>query len=112
MGEAGMRRFLAFGVLLATLAGCAADAPPPQPAPGPTAPPPAPPPPPREPDLCGAGEAQRFVGRPRSEIPVPLRPERQRVVCTTCPMTMDFRADRLNFFFDAASGIVKEVKCG
>ena len=79
-----MRRFLAFGVLLATLAGCAADAPPPQPAPGPAAPPPAPPPPPREPDLCGAAQAQRFVGRPRSEIPVPLRPEQQRVVCTTC----------------------------
>jgi len=107
-----MRRFLAFGVLLTTLAGCAADAPPPPPPPAPTARAPAPPPPPREPDMCGAAEAQRFVGRPRSEIPVPLRPERQRVLCTTCPMTLDFRADRLNFVFDAATGIVQQVKCG
>ena len=78
------------------------------------APPPAPPPPPppKEPDHCGAAEAQKFVGRPRSEIPVPLKPNSQRVACTTCPMTMDFNPRRLNFLYDAATGVVKEVKCG
>jgi hypothetical protein len=55
---------------------------------------------------------QRLVGRPRSEIPVPLQPSRQRVACTTCPVTLDFNPARLNFFFDAATGIVREVRCG
>jgi hypothetical protein len=34
------------------------------------------------------------------------------VACTTCPVTMDFSAARLNFFFDAATGIIKEIRCG
>ena len=108
-----MRKVLAFGVILVALGGCvsepSAPAPPP---PAPSRPAPPPPPPPKEPDHCGAAEAQKFVGRPRSEIPVPLKPNSQRVACTTCPMTMDYRQDRLNFLFDAATGIVKEVKCG
>jgi hypothetical protein len=78
---------------------------------------PAPPPPPllspRPPrDQCGASELQALVGRPRSEIPVPVDPNRQRVTCTMCPVTMEFRADRLNFFFDAQTGIIKEIRCG
>jgi hypothetical protein len=95
--------------LLLGLAACASPAPEPpppaQPAPPPAAPPPAP-------DSCGAAEAQRLVGRPRTEIPVPLRPELQRVACTTCPVTLDYNPNRLNFFFDAATGIVREVRCG
>jgi hypothetical protein len=43
---------------------------------------------------------------------VPVKPELQRVACTTCPVTMDFNAQRLNFFFDAASGLITEVRCG
>ena len=91
--------------------------PPPAAAPAPA---PAPPPqsrPPRAPDVsvrdqCGAGPMQRLVGRPRSEIPVPLEPSRQRVACTTCPVTLEYNPARLNFFFDAATGIVREVRCG
>jgi hypothetical protein len=63
-------------------------------------------------DACGAKAMQRLIGRPRSEIPVPVRPERQRVACTTCAITMDFNPDRLNFFFDEKTGIIKEVRCG
>lgn len=109
-----MRKVLAFGAVLIALSGCVSEpsAPTPTPpAPSRPAPPPLPPPP-KEPDHCGAAEAQKFVGRPRSEIPIPLKPNSQRVACTTCPMTMDFRQDRLNFLFDAATGVVKEVKCG
>lgn len=96
---------------LLALAACAEPPPPPAPPPPPRpAPPPAPPPP--EPDQCGAAEAQTYVGRPRSEIPVPVQPNLQRVACTTCPVTMDFNPRRLNFFYDAATGVVKEVKCG
>ena len=63
-------------------------------------------------DQCGAAELQDMVGKLRTEIPVPIDPTRQRVACTTCPVTMDFSPQRLNFFFDAATGIIKEVRCG
>ena len=63
-------------------------------------------------DQCGAAAMQRLVGRPRSEIPVPLVPSRQRVACTTCPVTLDYSPERLNFFFDADTGIIKQVRCG
>jgi hypothetical protein len=55
---------------------------------------------------------QHLVGRPRSEIPIPLNPSRQRVACTTCPVTLDYSPQRLNFFFDAETGIIKQVRCG
>jgi len=67
-------------------------------------------PPPK--DACGAGELQWLVGRDKSQIPVPTHPGQRRVACTTCPVTMDYRPDRLNILFDAESGVVKEVKCG
>lgn len=87
------------------------------------APAPAPPPPPRveapapmpaeEPkDTCGASALQPLVGRPRSEIPVPVDPSKRRVTCSTCAVTMDYREDRLNIVFDVDTGIIKEVKCG
>lgn len=88
--------------------------PPPAPAPPPVAvaPPPISRPPPEPADTCGARAMQGYVGRPRTTIPVPIRPDLQRVACTTCPVTMDFNPNRLNFFFDAATGIIREVRCG
>ncbi len=105
-----MRGLMVAGAALALLAACTSTPPPPAPA---TAPPPpvaAKPPPVR--DQCGAAQLQSLVGKPRTEIPVPLRPELQRVACTTCPVTMDFNPNRLNFFFDADSGRIREIRCG
>jgi hypothetical protein len=112
-----MRTTVLLGAVLMALAACASEPPPPAPPPpAPQAsrppPPPAPAPTRGEPDQCGAAEAQGLVGRPRTEIPVPVLPALQRVACTTCPVTMDFNPRRLNFFFEAETGIVKEVKCG
>ncbi|MFD1189410.1 peptidase inhibitor I78, partial [Phenylobacterium conjunctum] len=76
------------------------------------APAPRPAPPIRPADACGAAEAQTYVGRLRTEIPVPVLPALQRVACTTCPVTLDFNPRRLNFFYDAETGIIKEVRCG
>jgi hypothetical protein len=105
--------------LAMTLAACSSDL---APAPAPQAPPAIrgpdveasalPMPPPAEKDQCGAADLQALVGRPRSEIPVPVDPARQRVACTTCPVTMDHDPRRLNFFFDADSGLIKQIRCG
>jgi len=34
------------------------------------------------------------------------------VLCTTCAATMDYRENRVNFVYDEATNIVREVKCG
>jgi hypothetical protein len=112
-----MTRAMMLGLLLA-VAGCSTA---PDPAPAPpnaSAPPTAAAPPPASPEpkpvvqACNAAQYQHLVGRPRSEIPVPVKPELQRVACTACPVTMDFNPNRLNFFFDAETGLIKEVRCG
>ncbi|MBP2158130.1 MULTISPECIES: I78 family peptidase inhibitor [Asticcacaulis] len=125
-----LKKVLALGLIAAGLYGCASgpeEAPPPParstpPAvavPSPTPVPPRPAPPPRAPeykplanDTCGAQPLQSLVGKPRTEIPVPLYPDRRRVVCSTCVVTQEFRADRQTIVFDTDTGIIKSVTCG
>lgn len=107
-----MKHAIALAAVLALSACSTAPAPAPPPPPPASGPPPASPAPPPVADACRAGEHQHLVGRPRAEIPVPVKPELQRVACTTCPVTMDFNPNRLNFFFDAQTGLIKEVRCG
>lgn len=102
----------ALAALALALAACASEPSPPPASPSPQPAPAAPEPPPPPPDQCGAAAAQKYVGRPRTEIPVPVLPALQRVACTTCAVTLDFNPRRLNFFFDAETGVVKEVRCG
>jgi hypothetical protein len=92
------------------LAGCAGDEPPSYTPPSPAPVARRPPTPAR--DECGAAQAQAYVGKLRNEIPVPVIPSQQRVACTTCPVTQDYNPRRLNFFFDADTGVVREVRCG
>lgn len=108
-----IRKLASFAAVL-MLSACAST---PEPASAPTPPPvteaptvPLPPPPPE--DSCKSADFQYLVGKNKSEIPVPTDPSKRRVACTTCPVTMDYRPDRLNIYFDAETGIVKEVKCG
>lgn len=68
-------------------------------------------PPPIE-NQCRASEHQSLVGQNRSQIPQAPAGATWRVTCTTCPVTMDYRPDRLNILYDEQSGIVREVKCG
>jgi len=99
----------------AVLAVSCSSTPPPAPMPAPetpVAPPPAAIAPPQPKDQCGMAEARAYVGKNRTELPAAVDPTRWRVACTTCPVTMDFRPDRLNILFDADTGAVKEVKCG
>jgi hypothetical protein len=108
----------AAAILLALAMAACSSAPPPQPQPEPLSPTVSPTQPPHlaptDParDACGAAPLQSLIGRPRSEIPVPVDPSRQRVACATCPVTQDFRPDRLNFLFDAQTGLITQVRCG
>jgi hypothetical protein len=63
-------------------------------------------------DACGASDLQSLVGKPRTEIPIPVLPSRRRVICSTCPMTQDYVPYRQTIIYDANTGRVKTVKCG
>lgn len=63
-------------------------------------------------DLCKANELQWLVGKPKTEIPVPVDVVNRRVVCTTCPVTEDYSPYRMNIFFDAETELVEQVRCG
>lgn len=112
-----MKRLMILGATLAgaLLAAACSSSPSPAPLPAPetpVAPPPVAIAPAQPKDQCGMDEARAFVGKNRNDLPAALDPSRWRVACTTCPVTMDFRPDRLNILFDADTGVVKEVKCG
>lgn len=64
------------------------------------------------PSECRADAYRSYVGRDRSELPTKPANENWRVVCSTCAVTMDYRADRLNIVYDTASNRITEVKCG
>jgi hypothetical protein len=107
-------------VALILAGSCAAPhrAPPPpapvQAAPPPVAaapPPPAPAPPPPK-DACGAVDLQYLVGKPRSDIPVPLQPGLRRVACTTCPVTEDYVSNRQTILYDTQTGLITSIRCG
>lgn len=63
-------------------------------------------------DVCRAGELQYLIGKPKTEIPVPVDVVNRRVTCTTCPVTEDYSPYRLNIFYNAQSEIVEVVRCG
>lgn len=71
-----------------------------------------PPAPDRPPDQCGAWELQGLVGKHRTAIPVPVQPSRRRVICTTCPRTMDYNPQRQTIEYDPATSLVTSVTCG
>ncbi|MCR6660955.1 MAG: proteinase inhibitor i78 [Asticcacaulis sp.] len=63
-------------------------------------------------DQCGAAALQYLVGKPRTEIPVPLDPGKRRVVCSSCIVTQEYRSDRQTIVFSSETGLIESVKCG
>lgn len=104
-----MKHVLLIGLAAALLAGCQsttteADATP-APAQPPTAAEPAD-------DSCGATAYASLVGQDRAGAPASTEGRPVRVVCSTCPMTMDYNAQRLNVIFDEKTGVVQKLNCG
>ena len=48
-------------------------------------------------DLCKAGEMQYLVGKPRTEIPVPVDVVNRRVTCTACAITCAVECRRMSW---------------
>ena len=65
-----------------------------------------------QPDSCGALPLQYLVGRPRTEIPVPVNPGNRRVVCSSCFVSQDYKPYRQTITYDPQTGLVTSVKCG
>jgi hypothetical protein len=69
--------------------------------------------PPQQPqDACGAGPLQSLIGKPRTDIPVPVNPAMRRVVCSTCVITQDYVSGRQTITYDSQTGLVTSVRCG
>jgi hypothetical protein len=63
-------------------------------------------------EACGAERWRGFVGRTVGAMQRRLPPgPRARYVCRGCPMTMDFRPDRLTITFDRESRRVLALRC-
>ena len=63
-------------------------------------------------DTCGAASQASLLGQDHRQLPPAPAGKVVRVLCTTCPMTMDFNAQRLNVFYDQGTGKVTRLSCG
>lgn len=62
-------------------------------------------------DQCGAEAAQRLVGRPVEEARAALEPGPDlRIACEQCPVTFDFRPNRLTLRY-GEDGRVTSASC-
>jgi Peptidase inhibitor I78 family len=59
---------------------------------------------------CNAAHLTRHIGKPYTDLQR-IRPSDARYVCSTCPMTMDFRTDRLTVTYDRKTGLVTRLRC-
>ena len=62
-------------------------------------------------DSCGASALQALVGAPVADQDFTGQGGAQRIMAEGSPMTMDYRADRLNVTYDARSRISR-IWCG
>jgi hypothetical protein len=63
-------------------------------------------------DSCGRDSLLYLVGKPHTDIPVPVNPSMRRVVCSTCMITQDYVAGRQTITYDTQTGLVTSVRCG
>ncbi|WP_282008131.1 hypothetical protein [Brevundimonas aveniformis] len=59
---------------------------------------------------CDAEAARSLIGSHRGAVTFPADAN-VRFVCTECPMTRDYRRDRLTIFFDEDTGVIQRVQC-
>jgi len=117
MGKEGVKRalsWMALALVLTALAACA-QKPPQWASPAPTIEPVTlakAAPQPGRPDLCNAQSLTYLIGRPHTEIPIPVDPSTRQVVCATCIAPQDHSDTRQHIVFDAETGLITAVGCG
>ena len=99
-----------FLLLLAGLAAC--QSPPPSTPPADGAADASPTLPAADQDTCQAASYASLLGSNYKQAPAAPAGKVFRVVCTTCPMTMDFNPQRLNIIYDEKSGLIRRLTCG
>jgi hypothetical protein len=63
-------------------------------------------------DECGAAQYQALIGKKKADIPPTPPGTTWCVACTSCPVTMDLLANRLNIFINEKTEVIEQVKCG
>lgn len=63
------------------------------------------------PDTCQMAGHRELIGREGASIEQSALPAGSRVVCHNCPVTLDFRGDRLNVLL-GPDGKVSGLRCG
>lgn len=63
------------------------------------------------PDTCQMAAHQNLIGRDGASIDQTTLPAGSRVICHNCPVTLDYRAERLNVDL-GADGKVVRLHCG
>ncbi|HRH19743.1 MAG TPA: hypothetical protein PLE81_03795 [Brevundimonas sp.] len=59
---------------------------------------------------CDAEAAQSLIGSHYAAVTFPADAT-TRFVCTECPMTRDYRPDRLTVFYDRDTGLIERLQC-
>ena len=59
---------------------------------------------------CDAEAAHSLIGSHFGAVTFPSDAQ-VRFVCTECPMTRDFRRDRLTVFYDRDTGLIERLQC-
>ncbi len=67
---------------------------------------------PATPDTCGAAHLAWMIGRPRTEIPVPVDLSNRWVRSSAAPTPPGVRPERLNIVYDPVTQRVQAVACG
>ena len=60
---------------------------------------------------CKASDWQSYVGKPRQSLPAAPQGMRFRVLCSTCPATMDYISSRVTFVYDDKD-VITRASCG
>lgn len=63
-----------------------------------------------QPWQCDAEAAQSLIGSHHGAVTFPAEAT-VRFVCTECPMTRDYRRDRLTVFYDRDTGLIERLQC-
>jgi hypothetical protein len=63
------------------------------------------------PDTCGAARYAHLIGRPMTEAPAAGSMPNYRLAALDDPLTMDYSPQRLNIFYDRATGRIVGIRC-